>query len=141
MKPIWEFIKLRALPDSFVATGFTGFFWPLRCCLFYLSGKIAFILCHRLTARVEGFQTNANAGRDYAQGLMSLLRRNISAKRYIAGQHGAEWKKSCGQAMQPGMKPIDQTTVVSKVEDALAQNQADPVKAYNSICKLLSKRN
>ena len=88
----------------------------------------------------EGFQTNANEGRDYAQGLMSLLRRNISAKRLLPVSM-AEWKKSCGQAIQPGMKPIDQTTIVSKVEETLAQNQADPVKAYNSICKILSKRN
>jgi hypothetical protein len=71
---------------------------------------------------------------------MSLLRRNISAKSILAVSV-AEWKKTCGHAVQPGMKPVDQTTVVNKVEDAVEHNPSDPVKAYNTICKLLSKRN
>ncbi len=88
----------------------------------------------------NGLRTAANEGRDYSQGLMSLLRRNISAKNILSVSM-AEWKKSFGPASRPGMKTIDQKTVVSQAEEAISQNQADPVKAYNTICKLLSKRN
>lgn len=85
-------------------------------------------------------QQPADEGRDYSQGLMSLLRRHISVKNILSVSM-AEWKKSMGQSIQPGLRTIDQTTVASKAEEALSQNQADPVKAYNAICKILSKRN
>jgi hypothetical protein len=88
----------------------------------------------------NGLRTSANEGKDYSQGLMSLLRRNISDKNILFVSM-TEWKKSFGQAIQPGIKTIDQKTVVSKAEEAISQHRANPVKAYNTVCKLLSKRN
>ncbi len=85
-------------------------------------------------------QASANEGRDYSQGIMSLLRRNISAKNILSVSM-TEWKKSFAHTIKPDVQSIDQTGAINKAEETLSKNQADPVKAYNTICKLLSKRN
>jgi len=120
--------------------GFHWFFLTIALLFFLFIWKNSAPFVPPPVGADDGFDTNADNGRDYAQGLMSLLRRNISAKNILAVSV-AEWKKTCGHAVQPGMKPVDQTTVVNKVEDAVERNPADPLKAYNTICKLLSKRN
>ena len=83
---------------------------------------------------------NANQGRDSAQGLVSLLRRNISTKNILAVSVG-EWKKSLGYTLEGRIHSAEQATIVTKVEQAAERHGPDPVKAYNTICKLLSKRN
>ena len=88
----------------------------------------------------DGLQVSANEGRDYSQGLMSLLRRHVSVKNILSVSM-TEWKKSFAHTTKPSVQITDQTGAVSKAEETLSKNQADPVKAYNTICKLLSKRN
>ncbi|MBW2412576.1 MAG: hypothetical protein JRF72_22480 [Deltaproteobacteria bacterium] len=120
-----------------------GFHW------FFLTIALVFVLfiwknsVHFVTppdSASDGLQASANEGRDYSQGIMSLLRRNISVKNILSVSM-AEWKKSFAHTIDPGVQIIDQTDAVSQAEETLSRNQADPVKAYNTICKLLSKRN
>ena len=88
----------------------------------------------------DAMESNANQGRDSAQGLVSLLRRNIPKKNVLAVGI-AEWKKSFGYTLEGSIHSAEQATIATKVEQAAERNHPDPVKAYNTICKLLMKRN
>jgi hypothetical protein len=77
-----------------------------------------------------------NSGRDYAQGLINLLRRNISVKTLLRVSL-EEWKKSFGT--QPAFKTQEKKTTINQVEDTLSKNQSDPIKGYNAIRKILSE--
>ena len=105
--------------------------------LFIWKNSVSFVPPQ--TGTTDGLQPSANGGKDYSQGLISLLRRNISVKNILSVSM-AEWRKSIGQTMPPGTQTIDQAGLQKKAEEAISSNQSDPVKSYNAISKLLSKR-
>ena len=77
-----------------------------------------------------------NSGRDYAQGLISLLRRNISVKSVLRVSL-EEWKKSFGT--QPPFSTPEKKATINRMEDTVLKNQSDPVMGYNAIRKILSE--
>jgi hypothetical protein len=81
---------------------------------------------------------NAGSGRDYAQGLISLLRRNIPAKAVLqVGQE--EWKKSFGAHQPKPSKTRQGKFSMSDMDEIVSKNQSDPVKGYNAIRKIISE--
>ena len=120
--------------------GFHWFFMTLTLLFVLFIWKNSVHFVPPPDSATDGLGTSANEGRDYSQGLMSLLRRNISAKNILPVSM-TEWKKSFGSAIQSGMQAIDQAALVRKAEEAISQNRTNPVEAYNTIYKLLSKRN
>ncbi len=77
-----------------------------------------------------------NSGRDYAQGLISLLRRNI-AVRSVLQVSLEEWKKSYGT--RPLFYTQENKASINRMEDTVLKNQSDPVGGYNAIRKILSE--
>ena len=132
--------KSPGVADLIRRFGFQWFFLTIALLFVLFIWKNSVSLVPPQGSAADGLRTSANEGRDYSQGLMSLLRRNIS-KNNILSVSMAEWKKSIGPSMQSGMQTTEQTGIVKKAEEAISRNQADPVKAYNAISKLLSKRN
>ena len=133
-------LGIHKIPGIAELTRRFGFHW------FFASIALLFVLfiwknsASFVPPADSDMDTNANQGRDSAQGLVSLLRRNISAKNILAVSI-AEWKKSLGYTLEGSIHSAEQTTIVTKVEQAAERNDPDPVKAYNTICKLLLKRN
>jgi hypothetical protein len=88
----------------------------------------------------DELNANSNAGRDYAQGLISLLRRNIPVKSVLrVGLE--EWKNSYGPGKMQYSGTFEELTHVAEMEESLSENQTKPVKGYNTIRNILSKRN
>ena len=80
--------------------------------------------------------------RDYKQGLVSLLRRNIPKSRILV-TCAETWEKS---VLTGKGHPAERTGAISRVKEVIeserrkAGRQADPVKTYQEICNILSKR-
>jgi hypothetical protein len=85
-----------------------------------------------------GSESNATSGRDYAQGLISLLQRNIPVKAVLRVSL-EEWKKSFGTRRPESPNDRSEKSTMSSIEDIVSENQSDPVKGYNAICRLVSE--
>jgi uncharacterized protein DUF4350 len=77
--------------------------------------------------------------RDYAQGLMGLLRRNIPRRRILRVCYD-EWEKSFGAEREGASSRLDKMRAVIESEDSAGPGKRDPVEAYRTICRMLSKR-
>jgi hypothetical protein len=88
----------------------------------------------------DGDVNDVSSGRDYAQGLTSLLRRNITAKNVLRVSL-EEWKKSLDLERRLQSEKIEEVINVIDMEEALSQQRRNPVKGYNTICKKLSEGN
>jgi hypothetical protein len=120
--------------------GFQWFFLTIAMLFVLFVWKSAASFVPTPDSASADLSANAIYSRDYAQGLTNLLRRNIPPKSILPVVLEA-WRKSFGYASRPGMQSVDAGTVERQVVEAFDQHQADPIKAYNTICKLLSKRN
>jgi hypothetical protein len=76
------------------------------------------------------------AGRDAAAGFVNLLRRNIPARELLRVCF-AEWTKSLAGGGAHTIARVDQAQAVLEAEDARAQVERDPVRAYREICRVL----
>lgn len=77
-------------------------------------------------------------GRDYFQGLISLLRRNIPPKDLLkVGMN--EWKKSF--VVEKKLQTEQLTDIISAIdmEEAVSDNPANPVKGFITISRILSE--
>jgi len=80
--------------------------------------------------------------RDYATGLTSLLRRNIST-REIFDACVAEWEKSFTAGRRPSVdmaRKLKQIQMVADRKPSAAAGRKDPVARYNRICQILSEK-
>ncbi len=93
--------------------------------------------------RDEGPSTGENDivfDKGYNEGMISLLRRNISSRK-ILGVYFREWEKT----LVPGKKTV--TGQLDKIRAMLEKNgsgsskQGDPVKGYQTIYRILSEEN
>ena len=76
----------------------------------------------------------AQSGKDYASGMISLMRRNITPSRLV-NSCVEEWKKSFSK------KRRNYETDVARVDRLLKQgDKVDPVKLYGKIDKILNER-
>ncbi len=132
--------KNPGVADLIHRFGFQWFFLTIALLFILLIWKNSVHFVPPPDGATDVLRTSANEGRDYAQGLISLLRRNIPVKNILSVSM-TEWKKSFGHAGQSGIQTNDQKTVASQAQQAISEKQADPVQVYNTICKLLSKRN
>ncbi len=132
--------KNPGVADLIHRFGFQWFFLTIALLFILLIWKNSVHFVPPPDGATDVLRTSANEGRDYAQGLISLLRRNIPVKNILSVSM-TEWKKSFGHAGQSRIQTNDQKTVVSQAQEAISEKQADPVQVYNTICKLLSKRN
>jgi hypothetical protein len=76
------------------------------------------------------------AGKDAAAGFDNLLRRSIP-KRELLATCFAEWKKSIGQTGKYAAHRIQQAEAVVAAEKARPEKNRDPVRAYQSISRIL----
>jgi hypothetical protein len=79
------------------------------------------------------------AGNDYTSGAVSLLRRNIPA-RDVLGVCLEEWKRAFPRKQKKLSEKIGQAQAVLESESRLPRKQRNEVKAYRSICEILSER-
>ena len=109
----------------------------LLAVLFVWKNSVCFVPPHEdgLEESKEGFAS----GKDYTQGLIGLLRRNIS-KQDILKVCVEEWEKSIehGRIVNPD-KLVHIKEVVERKEPKAKKNQ-DPVSGYNTINKILSPK-
>jgi hypothetical protein len=104
--------------------------------LFIWKNSVHFVPPLDITS--DGPNLNTNSGRDYAQGLISLLRRNLPAKAVLRVSQ-EEWKKSFGARQPKSSKARQGKSTMSTMDEIVSKNQSDPVKGYNAICKILSE--
>ncbi len=78
--------------------------------------------------------------KDYNEGMISLLRRNISSRK-ILGVYFREWEKT----LVPGKKAVagqlDKVKTVIEKNGSGSSKQDDPVKLYQTIYRILSEGN
>jgi hypothetical protein len=77
--------------------------------------------------------------KDYTQGLVSLLKRNIPISRILALCF-AEYRKSGSHDSQLEKDKLDRIARILDAQQSAGPNGQDPVKAYQSICRILSER-
>jgi hypothetical protein len=81
---------------------------------------------------------DSRPGRDYFQGLVSLLRRNIPAKDLLkVGMN--EWKKSFVVEKKRHSEQMADIISAIDMEEAVSANPADPVKGFITISRILSE--
>jgi len=79
-----------------------------------------------------------NQGRDVFQGLVSLLRRNISTKDILkVGMD--EWKKSFDAEERLRSEQLAEIIGVIDMEQTVSENKINPVKGYIAISRILSE--
>ena len=78
--------------------------------------------------------------KDYTEGLISLLRRNIP-KRRILDVYFREWKKTLVPGKKAVTDKLDKIKAVIEKESSRSSKQGDPVKAYQTIYRILSEGN
>ena len=88
----------------------------------------------------DGDVNDVSSGRDYTQGLTSLLRRNIPVKNVLRVSL-EEWKKSLDLEERLKSEKIEEVINVIEMEETLSEQRGNPVKGYNTICKKLSEGN
>ena len=76
------------------------------------------------------------AGREAAAGFVNLLRRNIAPKDLLRVCFD-EWTKSLLQNPNHSIARVDQAQAILEAENARAQTERDPVRAYQEICHVL----
>ncbi|HTL56140.1 MAG TPA: DUF4350 domain-containing protein [Candidatus Limnocylindrales bacterium] len=75
-------------------------------------------------------------GRESADGLVNLLRRNV-VPRDLLSLCFEEWTKSLGAGTSYPIARVDRAQSVIEAENKRAQTQRDPVRAYIEICRAL----
>jgi hypothetical protein len=76
--------------------------------------------------------------RDYTQGLISLLRRNIAVKD-ILKVCVAEWKKAAGRDDKITSEKISKVESLLDFPESSSKKEIDPVADYRKICSILSE--
>ena len=76
--------------------------------------------------------------RDYTQGLISLLRRNIAIKD-ILKVCLAEWKKAVDRGDKIALEKIPKIESLLDPQESSSKNEIDPVAGYRKICSILSE--
>ena len=76
-------------------------------------------------------QTGTVEGRCAAEGFVSLLKRSIPP-RQLVGECMAEWKRSAGRRVKPG--------VLLRVEAAASDGAKQPVEIYQTIVEILNEK-
>jgi hypothetical protein len=76
------------------------------------------------------------AGKEAAAGFVNLLRRNIS-RREVLRVCFEEWTQSLAHSGSHSIARVDQAQAVIEAENARAQGDRDPVRAYREICGVL----
>ncbi len=77
--------------------------------------------------------------KNYTDGLVSLLRRNIS-QHDILGLCFREWKKSLVSDKKINNDKLEKIKTVIKTEDPRYSKQGDPVRGYQAIHRIVSER-
>ena len=132
--------KIPGLAGLIRDLGFHWFFLviALLFILFFWKNSVYFV--PPLDNDADELNADRNAGRDYTQGLISLLRRNIPVKSILrVGLE--EWKHSCAPGKIQNSATFEELTHVAGMEESLSENRTNPVKGYNTIRNILSKRN
>lgn len=88
----------------------------------------------------DGDGYDVSSGRDYIQGLTSLLRRNIPVKNVLRISL-EEWKKSFDLKEKLQSEKIEEIANIIEMEEAMSEQRGNPVKGYKTICKKLSEGN
>jgi hypothetical protein len=78
--------------------------------------------------------------KDYNEGMISLLRRNISSRR-ILGVYFREWEKALVPGKMTVTGQLDKIKAMLEKEDPWSSKQGDPVKVYQTIYRILSEGN
>ena len=78
--------------------------------------------------------------RDYTEGLVSLLRRNISP-RDILGVCLEEWKKACAPGKEVPDDKLQNVQAAVDAERSRPSKKGDPVQGYQTIYRILSEGN
>jgi hypothetical protein len=89
----------------------------------------------------EGLEESGNS-KDYKEGLISLLRRNIRSDQ-IVGVCAESWEKSSSGSKGRPNATAETLSKVKKIIESERQRpgrQSNPVKVYQEICNILSKR-
>jgi hypothetical protein len=132
---VYEVPGIAGLIRSF---GFHWFFIGIIVLfiLFVWKNSVHFVPPLDITS--DSPKLNPNSGRDYAQGLISLLRRNIPAKAILRVSQ-EEWAKSFEARRPKPSKTREGKSTMSTMDKIVSKNQSDPVKGYNAIRKILSE--
>jgi hypothetical protein len=77
------------------------------------------------------------AGKDAAAGFVNLLRRNVPAREVLTVCF-SEWTKSLYQGRYYTITAVTEAQAVMEAELKRPQRERDPVKAYQTICRILN---
>jgi hypothetical protein len=78
------------------------------------------------------------SARDYTQGLISLLRRNIAVKDILT-VCVAEWKKVVDRGDKIALEKISKIESLPELLESPSKKKIDPVAGYRKICSILSE--
>lgn len=84
--------------------------------------------------------STSSRGRDSVAGLNNLLRRSISSSSVLS-VCALEWRRSFAHDPKGQVAKDKEVKAVINRERALPIRQRDPVRAYQTICKILERRN
>jgi hypothetical protein len=132
---VYEIPGIAGLIRSF---GFHWFFLGIIVLFILFIWKNSVYFVPPIDIASDGPNRSTNSGRDYAQGLISLLRRNIPAKAVLRVSQ-EEWKKSFGAHQPKPSKTRQGKSTMRAMDEIVSINQSDPVKGYNAIRKILSE--
>lgn len=93
--------------------------------------------------RDDGPSTEGNDfvfDKDYNEGMISLLRRNISSRK-ILGVYFREWEKALVSGKMTDTGQLDKIKAVLEKKGSGSSKQGDPVKVYQTIYRILSEEN
>ena len=132
---VYEVKGIVGLIRSF---GFHWFFMGIIVLFILFIWKNSVHFVPPLDIASDGPKLNTNSGRDYAQGLISLLRRNIPAKTVLRVSQ-EEWAKSFGTHQPKPSKTREGKSTMVAMDEIVSKIQSAPVIGYNAISKILSE--
>ncbi|NNK85797.1 MAG: hypothetical protein HKO91_09625 [Desulfobacterales bacterium] len=109
----------------------------LLAVMFVWKNSVSFV-----PAQSEGSERNEDvftSDKDYAQGLVSLLRRNIPRDK-ILRVCAEEWEKSIEHETRINSNKLDLIKSVVERKEPKVKNDYNPVNGYNMICQILSPK-
>ena len=130
--------KIPGIAGLIRTHGLHGFFCGLALIFVLFVWKNSSHFVPPLNDIRDETEAEGNQGRDVFQGLVSLLRRNISTKDILkVGMD--EWKKSFDVEERLRSAQLAEIIGVMEMEPTVSENKVDPVKGYIKICRILSE--
>ena len=117
-----------------------GFHWflgalALLALLFVWKSAVHFVPPCK---EIQSSQAEIVSEKDYTQGLIALLRRNISSRK-ILSVCGLEWEQTFQKDKRIKSNAVEQMKRILQTESNSSQKKADSVAGYRKICDVFKR--